>query len=215
MAARAGSRLPARLRHTLIIAGMLLAGLVALQLTQNFGPRAVLLEQQVSLPDEPSSSPHTRGDDSRVRFSSAFVLPRDGALRIELDRSAMVGWVGVAGALVDLDRGTVREFTLDSDELPSGAPGRSERPSSVRIGALEAGHYRLRLDPGWQPLATPRPARHDDGVWPEPPRATVRVRRGLSLTWPLWLAVLLIAAPPAVSLWRWRRRSDAPAGATR
>lgn len=186
---------------------MLLVGLAVVHTVQQRRSAGLLLETPVAMPKEPSSSPHTRSDDARVRFSEAFVLPRDGALHVELERSPMVGWVGVACALIDLDRGTVREFALDSDELPASAAGQSSRPHAIRIGSLAAGSYRLRIDPGWQPLEQPRPARAiNPAAWPAAPRAVVRVSRGFSLSWGLLLAALLIATPPLVGLWRWRQK---------
>jgi hypothetical protein len=89
--------------------------------------------------------------DPGVVFSEEFRLePSLANVAVKLVASVSNQWVGIDGALVNLDTGDVRAFALEAERWSGVADGESwsegDGEGTTYLGSVPAGRYALRLD---------------------------------------------------------------------
>jgi hypothetical protein len=105
-----------------------------------------------SAPRAPGSPAPVPEADPGVVFSEPFTLTAAKAnLRFRFRANMLAnGWVGVEGALVNLDDGEVRYFALQAEHWSGTDDGESwsegDREATAYLGEVPAGRYAVRLD---------------------------------------------------------------------
>jgi Domain of unknown function (DUF4178) len=101
------------------------------------------------------STPVAAEEEKGVVFSDEFKLePASANVRIRLHASVSNQWLGVDGALVELDTGDVHAFAVEAERWSGVTDGESwsegDDTSTVYLGSIPAGRYALRLDASGQ-----------------------------------------------------------------
>jgi ribosomal protein S27E len=131
--------------------------------------------------------------DGEAFFTPEFRLdPASANVEVALASRVQNGWIGVDGALVELDTGEVRNFQVTLERWSED--GEEDGDPTARIGPVPAGRYALRFAPAAQ-SSTDIPY-------------TMTVRSQVPATGRAWLAVgLLLIVPVASSVLRARFES--------
>ena len=171
--------------------GALLLALVALRIV--FG---VSQQNRVVHEGEYGPTPAVQDQVSDGHFSDEFELTADpGNVRVRIEVPGLEqGWVGVYGALVNLDSGEVITFETSAQRY-SGTDGgerwtEGNRRGTAMLGSVPAGTYRLRIaSTGW-----------DTGCGRS---FSVQVKSQVPRVLWLLLAILLPLAFPLIATLRW------------
>jgi hypothetical protein len=144
--------------------------------------------QEVTLPESALS-----GAQESAIFTERFTVPRSGNLEIRVQAPVANSWLYLEGALINEQTGRVDEFDTEvsyyygSDSDGSWSEG--GQTAFRYIGRVPAGEYVMRLQPQWE--GNQRPSRYQ-----------VTVRNGVARVYQALLALLAIAAWPAIVAWR-------------
>lgn len=183
---------PADPRALLRRFAILAACLLGLFVFFRFWERDAVVLRTVVTPPAVTAAP--AATESAVFFSEEFRLePARANVAVRIAASVRNGWIGVDGALVNLDTGDVDQFSVDAERWSGVEGGESWSEGSGRgtafIGSVPAGRYALRLDP----------AAEQGGVGVP---CVVEVRSQVPSTVRPFLILLVLALPPVFSLIR-------------
>jgi hypothetical protein len=183
---------------------VLLVLLLAVQAVTMFGARneEVLARSYVLRPP---------GGEAAAFVTEPFALAgRTSNVELRVDTDVENSWLYLGLALIDAERGTARDFGREIGyytgyDSEDGSWREGSPRDRVRIPAVPAGRYYLRVAPEAAPGATPI-------------RYTIRVRRDVPSFGYFFVALALLAAPPIVSgvaAWsfeqrRWQESDYAP-----
>jgi hypothetical protein len=166
-----------------------------------------------------------------VVFSEPFELTaRKANLRFRFEAPGLQnGWLGIEGALVDLDSGEVRYFTLQGEHWSGVDDGESwsegDRDATAYLGQVPAGRYAVRLEADGENAEAKRASSYP---WSLP--SSTNAPAAIPTNWeleiksqvpshgrPLLLLLLLLLPPAIVSLRafsferrRWAESDHAP-----
>lgn len=101
------------------------------------------------------TTPPAAEEERGVVFSDEFRLePSSANVRIRLHATVSNQWLGIDGALVNLDTGDVHAFAVEAERWSGVTDGESwsegDDTGTVYLGSVPAGRYALRLDASGQ-----------------------------------------------------------------
>ena len=157
---------------------------------------------ELALPAAPvvPSSPRVLpdSDTDRGTVTAPFTVIGDpSTVGVHLTTEASSDLVGLACALIDEDRGEVREVHLQAGARSAGEEG-LEHEAWAHLDRIPAGRYTLRIESEWTQQRAGDGARF--GRSEAPPRASLEVLEGARSPWCALVAFTLLLVPFALLL---------------
>jgi hypothetical protein len=143
----------------------------------------------------PTTVPAVVPPTEAVFFAGPIEIKDRGRnLAVRLDSPVDNAWLGVEGALVSEQTGTVEQFEIQSSNFHGVDDGESwsegSRRNTVYLSSVPPGTYMLRVAPAW------------DGPAPPVPGFNLELRSGVTRWLYIWLAFFAIVIPPLLKLFQ-------------
>jgi hypothetical protein len=143
----------------------------------------------------PTTVPAVVPPTEAVFFAGPIEIKDRGRnLAVRLDSPVDNAWLGVEGALVSEQTGTVEQFEIQSSHFHGVDDGESwsegSRRNTVYLSSVPPGTYMLRVAPAW------------DGPAPPVPGFNLELRSGVTRWLYIWLAFFAIVIPPLLKLFQ-------------
>ncbi|MCU0633610.1 MAG: DUF4178 domain-containing protein [Gemmatimonadaceae bacterium] len=180
---------PRRLWVTWAVLMLLLVGMFAAN--QRFASRALLFSERYTYD---KTAVGVAGEGSAAYVTPVFTATgRTSNIELTIDSDVEQDWMYLNIALVDVARGTAREFGREisyySGRDSDGSWSEGSRSDRVRIPAVPPGEYYLRVEPEGGDLGR---------IGGQPVQYTLRVRRDVPNAGFYGLAFLVLLLPPVV-----------------